>query len=210
MERRVEEFLHTEPAYISPYSNHYGYGKPIGCGDNLGRGRAFVKYMPDNNYNNNGIVSFNDNNIIVIDGYVLYITHVHGPWAMGEIIKNDLTTQTCYLTKVNNTFVVDSSLKDVIEQMREKIFKNKENDDDIARAFVLAHPEYKKEYDWDEMVAWHSLSPTSCADGRRRFSKLANKKSGETATPEELIRLMKNSPSKNIALKMEEIYLSQF
>ena len=74
---------------------------------------------------------------------------------------------------------------------------------------VEAHPEYEKEYDWDEMVAWHSLEPTSCIDGRRRFTALANKKSGDKGTPKELISVMKQSPSKNIAIEMERLYLNK-
>lgn len=211
MERRIKEFVHSEPSYHPPYCNHFGYGETLGAGSFNGIGRAFVDYHPvADMYTGESILSYNNNKTYLIDDFLVYITHIHGPWVMGEIIKNDLTTETCYMTKINNNFVVDESLKDVLYSMRNKIKTNKDNDDDIAQAFVLGHPDYHKEYDWDEMVSWHSLSPSSCADGRRRFSKSNNKKSGETATPEELIRLMKNSPSKNIALKMEEIYLSQF
>lgn len=207
MEGRVAEFLYTEPVYRHPYMNHYGYGNSIGCGDALGCGRAFIEPRKEDNYNGSGIISFNGNKTYFIDGYTLYVTHIHEPWAMGEIVGNDCTTYPCYLAKINNKIVVASSLHDVLESMREKIFNTVDNDDDIARAFVLSHPDYTKEYDWDEMVAWHSLSRTSCADGRRRFSQHAHKNHGDKATPKELIEFMKNSPSRPIAEKMENIYL---
>lgn len=208
MERSIESYIYTEPQYKQPYSNHYGYGVALGAGDRFGRGRAFLEYTRKaDEANSNGIISFNGNKTYDIDGYLLYITHVHSPWASGEIIKSDLTTQPCYILKINDNIVVESSLRNAMEVMRHRLFLNKENDVDIAYAFVLAHPDYYKQYDWDEMVAWHSLSPTSCADGRHKFSKTANKKSGDTATPEELISFMKNSTSKNIAIKMEEFYL---
>ena len=145
----------------------------------------------------------------MIDGYVVYITHIHEPWVMGEFIKNDLTTESCYMAKINDKFVVDYSLRDVLDGMRNKIITTKDNADDIARAFVLAHPDYEKEYDWDEMVAWHSLDKTSCADGRRNFSKYAKMSSGMKATPKTLIEFAMNSTSRPIAEKVKKIYLHQ-
>jgi hypothetical protein len=211
MEGRVKDFLHTEPVYNPPYNNHYGYGHSLGCGDSIGSGRAYVNFSvsQEETYNGRAIISLNMKPTYMIDDYIVHITHVHAPWVMGEIINNDFSTQPCYMTKVNEKYVVADSLREVIKEMREKIFSTMNNDDDIARAFVLAHPEYNKLYDWNEMVTWHSLSHFSCSEGRRNFTKNANKTSGEKATPKELISFMKNSASRNIAVKMERIYLHE-
>lgn len=210
MERRIEEFVHKEPAYHPPYANHFGYGNTLGGGNFDGSGRAFVDYYPvADMYTGEAILSYNNNKTYMIDGYVVYITHIHEPWVMGEFIKNDLTTESCYMVKINDKYVVDYSLRDVLDGMREKIALTKDNADDIARAFVLAHPDYENEYDWEEMVAWHSLDKTSCAEGRRNFSKHAKMAAGMKATPKELISHMKNSSSRPIGEKMEKIYLHQ-
>jgi hypothetical protein len=210
MERRIEEFVHTDPQYCQPYNNHFGYGNSLGGGNFDGTGRAFIDYYPvADMYTGDAILSYNNNKTYMIDGFVVYITHIHEPWLMGEIIKNDLTTQSCYMAKINDKFVVDYSLREVLDGMREKIALTKDNADDIARAFVLAHPDYEKEYDWEEMVAWHSLDKTSCADGRRNFSKYAKMSSGMKATPKVLIEFMMNSTSKPIAERMLNIYLQQ-
>ena len=209
MERGVTEFLNVEKEYHPPYNNHYGYGLSVGCGDSTGKGRAFIEFLPEYNdaYSGSDILSFNNHPTYMIDDYLVYITHCHAPWVLGEIINNDFTTQSCYMAKVNDKYVVGNSIREVIEGMREKIFENGDNNEDIARAFVLAHPDYEKQYDWDEMVTWHSLSHFSCSDGRRDFTKSANMGSGKTATPRELIKHMKNSVSRDIAEKMERIYL---
>lgn len=210
MERRIEEFVHTDPQYYQPYNNHFGYGNSLGGGNFDGTGRAFIDYYPvADMYTGDAILSYNNNKTYMIDGFVVYITHIHEPWLMGEIIKNDLTTQSCYMAKINDKFVVDYSLREVLDGMREKIALTKDNADDIAHAFVLAHPDYEKEYDWEEMVAWHSLDKTSCADGRRNFSKYAKMSSGMKATPKVLIEFMMNSTSKPIAERMLNIYLQQ-
>lgn len=209
MEGRIKEFVYTEPIYIQPYNNHYGYGDSVGCGDSFGCGRAFVDISlnREENYSGKGILSFNNHPTYIIDGFVVYVTHMHAPWVLGEVVNNDFTTQKCYMAKVNNNYAVGRSIREVIDVMREKISTNVNNNDDIARAFVLAHPDYDKEYDWDEMVTWHSLSRFSCLDGRRNFTKYASKRSGDKATPKELISHMKNSSSRPIGEKMEKIYL---
>lgn len=210
MERRIAEFVYTEPRYNPPYNNHFGYGDTLGGGNFNGTGRAFIDYSPvADMYTGEAILSYNNNKTYIIDDFVVYITHIHEPWVMGEIIKNDLTTESCYMAKINDKFVVDYSLREVLDGMREKIRLTKDNADDIARAFVLAHPDYEKEYDWEEMVAWHSLDKTSCAEGRRNFSKKAKMSAGMKATPKTLIELMMNTTARPIAEKMKKIYLHQ-
>lgn len=208
MERTVDYQIQLEPQYYQPYENGYGCGPSMGSGDKLGNGRAFVEYESiETDYDGRGIISYNNHTVYCIDGYMLYIDHVHEPWMIGQILKNDLTIQQCYLAKINHNYVVAGSLHETLELMRKKILSSNSNEKDIATAFVIAHPEYENKYDWDEMVAWHALSTTSCANGRRQFSKLSDKSSGDTATPKELIEFMKNSPAAPIAKKMEELYL---
>jgi len=206
---RIKQFISVDEGYHPPYNNHYGYGHPLGSGDDAGIGNGFVAYKKEDKWNGESIKSFNGNDVIMVDGYVLYITHVHEPWAIGEIIKNDLTTQRCYVGRINNNFVLADNLKDVLEKLRLKIFKSTNIFNDIANAFLYAHPNYNEEYDWDEMVMWHSLDPTSCADGRKKFTQMADKKSGMKATPKELITWMKNSPSRHIGEILEKAYLGK-
>ena len=207
---RIKEYLNINNNfnYVNSYENHYGGGTSIGYGDINCNGRAFSinnDYYEDDN---KGILEYNGHKVYYIDGYLLYITHIRKPGAIGIIIKNDLTTQDCYLGKINNNIVVVSNLHDGIEELRKKIIKNIDNIDDIVEAFVLAHPNYEKEYDWEEMLTWHSLDKTSCLDGRKRFSKFANKGVNSKATPKELVEIMKNFNITNTyAIKLEKLYL---
>lgn len=196
-------------ASVPPYTNHIGRGHNIGAGDDNGKGRASSYTSYNENYSGADIKSFNGHKTYMLDGYLLYITHVHYPWASAKIIKNDLTTQDCYLGKINKHIVVAASIHEALNALREKINQSDDNDNDIAQAFVHAHPCYDKEYDWDEMVFWHSLSHSSCKLGRNNFSKNANKEPGSKATPKELIEFMKHTRAGNIAKIMEKLYLSQ-
>lgn len=207
MEGRITEDLNINNFELQPYINHYGYGNSIGAGDVFNRGICSINYNINNDFNKNCILSFNGNKTYMVNGYLVYVQHIHQPWIMGKVVKNDFTTQTCYMSKVNNKIVVANSLKEVIEEMREKISK-KNNTFDIAEAFVLSHPDYQKEYDWDEMVAWHVLDVNSCLEGRIAFSKIYKKKNNDKATPEELIKCAKETPAKELALEIEKIYLT--
>ena len=209
MEGVNEEFLLTDSFYTLPYMNHYGSGSSIGKGTENGKGNAKISIIPRENFSGVGIKRYNGNDVYFINGYALYITHIRKPYAMGEIIKNDLTTQPCYIARVNNHIAVGESLHDVIEELRDKISISNDNEYDVAQAFVLAHPDYEKEYDWDEMVFWHSLTTASCKEGRDKFSSHANKGKGSKATPKELIDFIKQSRDKSLGEKIEKIYLNQ-
>jgi hypothetical protein len=202
----IEEFLSVESKHKTPYTNHYGNSFSVGSCDSNGCGRAFI--IPRKNIDANGksIISFNGNDVYMVDGFMLYITHIRGAFASAMIIKNDFTTQPCYVGKVNNYIIVSDSIRSCMDGLRNKIFNGLDNEEDIAKAFVYAHPDYNKEYDWDEMVFWHSLDRTSCLNGRIKFSKQANKTSNSKATPKELIGHMKKTTSKKIAEKMELLY----
>ena len=205
----IQEYFDTKEHYSKPYINHNGFGIGIGSGNKNGSNKGGF-YKPRNeNYNGKNIISYNGNKVYHINGYTLYISNIHKPLALAKIIKNDLTTQNCYIGKINDNIVIAPSIREVLNLMRNEISITDNNDNDIAEAFVYMHPYYEKEYDWEEMVFWHSLSEFSCADGRRRFSENAEKENGSTATPKELIHFMKQTRAHKIAKKMEEIYLSK-
>lgn len=210
MERRIEEYLKKScNNYVNAYKNHYGYGDVVGCGDINGTGYGYgLMYNQEDNGEN--ILLYNGHSVYSIDGYLLYITNIRSPWAMGKIIKNDLTTQDCYLGKINDNIIVGTNLHDIMDELRIKISKKNNNIDDIVQAFVFAHPNYEKEYDWGEMVTWHSLDKTSCADGRKKFSNFANKSNTSKVTPKELVEIMKKFDlTEKYAIKMEKLYIEK-
>lgn len=207
MERRVEEYLKINQIQSCPYDNHYGHGDSMGYCDNKNRGRAFIFYDRNDNYIGKDIISFNGNKVYNVNGYLLYITNIHEPWANAEIIKNDFTTQSCYIGRINDLFVVSDSIRNAIDEFRELISRTNDNEKDVAKAFFIAHPCYEIEYDWDEMVLWHSLTYKSCAEGRKEFSFTAHKSPGSKGTPKELIEVMKKYGVTGLANEMEKCYL---
>ena len=208
MDRRIKEYLSEDEIIQTPYTNHIGSGNIIGSGDSSGKGTCFTYKPRKEDYKGSDILSYNGNKVYFIDGYSLYFTHIHKPWASAKIIKNDLTTQDCYVGKINKHTVVSNDLHVALNNLREKINKTNNNEYDIAVSFVYAHPEYEKEYDWDEMVFWHSLTLVTCKEGRDKFSSQANKSKGSKATPKELVAFIKQSRDWTLGEKIENLYLN--
>lgn len=209
MERDLKSILNTEPTYIPPYVNHCGYGNPIGAGNKNGKGFAYINYEARENYTGTSIISFNGNKTYLINGYLLYIKNFHFPWVKGEIINNDFTTQTCYFSAINNKVAVSDSIKNVYNELKEKIDGKKYNDSDLARAFVMYHPDYEKECRWGDMLEWHALSLNSCDNGRNVFTDVCGKKKDDLVTPKEFVELIiKHSPEKKLGEEIKKLYLS--
>ena len=207
MERGINDILNNDDKYSSPYVNHAGYGTAMGAGDNEGKGYAFIDYTPKKNYNGKDIISFNGKKTYFINDYLILIKNVRFPWIKGEIIKNDFTTQPCYIGSLNNKFVVSDSIKSVFEKLKELINEKEYNESDLARAFVIYHPEYEKEYKWSEMLEWHTLRLNSCENGRKMFTNVCNKQNNDMITPKELVELIiKYSPDKKLGKELKKIY----
>jgi hypothetical protein len=210
MERRIKEYIGTNEKYKQPYLNHNGNSSLMGYCNYDGKGRGFVEYKRVNdNYSGKDILSYNNHKLYMIDGYLLYITNIHEPWANAEIVKNDLTTQHCYVGKINDNYAVSDTLYGAVEKLRENISSKQDNKKDVAKAFVNAHPNYNKEYDWMEMISWYILNNRSCVNGGIPFTKFCKKNSESKATPKELIELMKQYGIQKTANYLEKYYLEK-
>jgi hypothetical protein len=206
MERELNNLLDTYK-YTPPYDNHNGGGTALGAGNIRGCGRCATKIEYKEDYNGKDIISYNGNKTYFINDYLLFVKHFRFPWFKAEIIKNDFTTQPCYFANLNGKFVISDSIKSVYEELKNKINRVKYNESDMARAFVICHPDCNKKYKWGEMLEWHTLSLNSCANGRKLFSDVCHKKNNDMVTPKEFIELIKKySPAVSLGIELEKIY----
>lgn len=210
MERRITNFLDTNSENNPSYINHDGRGISSGYGDKYGNGKGYSYYINYESNPMNSIIEYNGYKTRLINNQLIYITNIKHFIAKGKIINPDFTTKDCYVGKINNFFIVESSIRKVIEELK-KIVKKRNNITDLAIAFVETHPYYEKEYEWGEMLYWHTLSNNSCQHGRNKFSEYAKKTNKSKCTPKELIQHMKQmKPSvQKLALELEDLYLQQ-
>lgn len=123
------------------YSSGYGYescsgdgsgdgsgcgtcaGDCYGCGSGCGDGFGYVDgngtgYIPTIMFNEvpvmTNIKSLNGNVVDYINDVPVIITHVLDNFAVGFIVKNDLTLSPCFIAKVGESFTYGTTLKEAV------------------------------------------------------------------------------------------------
>ena len=168
----------------------YGYGE----GSGYGYGDGY------------GIVSFCGQKVYQIDGVPTLIDHVHGNAAKGRILRDDLTTEACYIVKQGSLFAHGKTLRAAMDALRDKLFEDMPEEERIAE-FVKAH-EWGKQYPSADYYGWHHSLTGSCDMGRSEFAKRHGYKltDDELLTVEEFIKLTESSYGGSVIRKLREAY----
>lgn len=184
----------------------YGYGDGYGCGAGSGSG-----YGSGDGYGcgcgcGAGIVSFCGQKVYQIDGVPTLIDHVHGNAAKGRILRDDLTTEDCYIAKQGSLFAHGKTLRTAMDALRDKLFEDMPEEERIAE-FVKAH-EWGKQYPSADYYDWHHRLTGSCDMGRSEFAKRHGYKltDDELLTVEKFIKLTENSYGGSVIRKLREAY----
>ena len=140
--------------------NGSGYGSGNGSGDGYGNGYG----------NGDGLEYFNGQKVYGIDGVNTLIDSVHGNYAKGRILSNDLITEDCYIAKQGNFFAHGDTLKEAFESVMEKCLENRPIEERIAE-FNSKFPDRERKYPASEFFSWHHILTGSCLMGRKQFCK---------------------------------------
>ena len=178
----------------------YGYGYGSGSGYGYGYGYGYGDGSGD------GIVSFCGQKVYQIDDVPTLIDHVHGNAAKGRILRDDLTTEDCYIVKQGSLFAHGKTLRAAMDALQDKLFEDMPEEERIAE-FVKAH-EWGKQYPSADYYDWHHRLTGSCDMGRSEFAKRHGYKltDDELLTVEEFIKLTENSYGGSVIRKLREAY----
>lgn len=197
------------------YGNGAGFGKGHGYGDEFGngfsRGRCYGCFSEFSNgcgyghgYGDNTSIEV-VNGVVVhtIDGIATLIESVYGNFAKGYILKDNLTTNPCYIAKCGNYFAHGETLEDAFHYAREKYEENLPIKERIAR-FNEQYPDRNKKVPANELFNWHHTLTGSCLIGRKHFCKERNidYENGEYSV-NEFIQLTKNAYNGDIIRQLE-------
>ena len=161
--------------YGSGDGDGYGYGDGYGSGDGYGYGSG-DGYGYGDGYGSGsgdgsgyGIKSFNGEPIYRIDGVNTLIRSVRGNTAHGAIVNADLTLTPCYIVKQGNVFAHGETLREAMEALRGKLFKDMPEDERIDT--FLRETDREKAYPTQYFYDWHHRLTGSCDMGRKQFAR---------------------------------------
>ena len=184
----------------SGWGDGWGWGSGWGSGSGDDSGSGFGLGCGD------GIKSFCGQKVYQIDDVPTLIDHVHGNAAKGRILRDDLSTEACYIAKQGILFAHGETLRAAMDALWDKLFEDMPEDERIAE-FVKAH-EWGKQYPSADYYGWHHRLTGSCDMGRAEFAKRHGYKltDDELLTVEEFIKLTENSYGGSVIRKLREGY----
>ena len=144
-EKDIEQFLAISS----------GYGDGSGSGSGYGSG--------------SGLSSFNGQKVYVIDSVPTLIDCIHGSYARGRILNEDLTLTACFIAKVGDSFAHGSTLHEAEADARAKALKDMPEEERIM-AFMRDH-DVMVEYPARDLFDWHGILTGSCRMGRETFCR---------------------------------------
>lgn len=208
----ADRFAEGASGYGSVSDLGYGYGYGSGSGFIDGSGSGSGSYFSDVFGYDNGlsygykIASFCGQKVYRIDGVPTVIDHVYGNIAKGRILRDDLSTEVCYVVKQGGLFAHGKTLREAMDALWDKLFEDMPEEERIAE-FVKAH-EWGKQYPSADYYDWHHNLTGSCGMGRSEFAKRHGYRltDDELLTVEEFIKLTENSYGGSVIRKLKEAY----
>ncbi len=193
--------------YGSGYGDGDGYGYGSGSGDGSGYGSGYGYGYGDGDGDGygdgDGLKSFAGSPVHYIDGLPTVITNVHGNLAKGFIIRQDLTTQECFIAKGEDKFAHGSTFAEAQNALQDKLFE----DMDTETKIDLFFKEFKLgvKYPAKSFYEWHHKLTGSCVFGRNAFVKNhgIDLEKG-TYTVQEFIEYTKNDYGGDIIRELEQ------
>ena len=160
--------------YGAGYKDGNGYGSSLRYEDGSGSGPGFSSSPGFGfGYGNGDVTALNGNIVDYIDNVPTIIIQVHGNFAYGYIVKDDLTLSPCFIAKVSNSFAHGKTLKEAVADAKAKELEKMTVEERIAK-FVEAFGPLDSEHTGKEFYDWHHILTGSCRIGRDEFCKSHN------------------------------------
>lgn len=190
------------------YSFGYGRGYGFGYGDSRGYGRGYDRGSGNGfgsgRGSGDGLKSFNNMDVYVLDSVQTIITHIKETFAKGFIVNSDLTLSQCFIAKGNGYFAHGKTLKEARESLMAKIFENMDSDEAISE--FINKFEKNKAYPGTDFFEWHHYLTGSCLMGRESFVKNHGLDLNRHYTVKEFINICENDYGGEIIKKLKEFY----
>lgn len=192
------------------YGNGFGKGYGSGSGYNDGDGFGFVagygkNYSDgsgDSYCSGDGIKTFNNQSVDMVDGVPTILTSIIGNVAKGFIVGPDFSLAPTFVCKQGNTFAHGETLHKAWEALLEKLFDDMPTEERIAAFCAEFKPGVKRPA--MDFFSWHHRLTGSCEQGRREFVRQHDIDIvRDELTPEEFFALTRDSYGGSIIRQTE-------
>ena len=214
LDKAIERFLHVSygsgygDGYGSGSGSGYGYGSGYGSGSGSGSGYGYGDGDGDGDGygygSDDGLVAFAGKKVYYVDNIPTIFHSVHRNYAKASIVKNDLTTEDCFIARVGDSFAHGKRLRDALRDATEKDMENRPVEERI-RLFVEAHPDIGNEY--GDLFSWHHILTGSCEFGRNAWCESHGLTPTDSITVRRFIDETKNDYGGEIIKQLEKAYL---
>ena len=176
-----------------------GYGSGAGSGSGAGYGAGYG----DGYGYGDDILEYNHQKVYKIDGVPTIIDSVHGNYAKGKILRDDLTVRECFIAKCGSYLAHGETLKQALSDASEKYNENKPLEERIAE-FNEKFPGNDIQIDGNELFSWHHILTGSCLFGRKSFCSDKGLDVNAKYTVREFISLTENAFGSDVIRKLKQ------
>ena len=177
----------------------YGYGYGSGDADGYGSGYGYG----DGDADGSGVNSINGERVWSVDGVQTLIDSVHGSYAKGRILRDDLTLQPCYIARVDDCFAHGETLRKALDDAREKALEDLPTEERLKK-FREHFTDFGKPYPTADFYKWHHILTGSCEMGRRNWCEEHGIDMDGSYTVRQFIELTKYSYGGDVIKMLEE------
>ena len=193
----------------------FGHGSSVGSGfgsgssdDGSGFGSEYgLSPGPDFGfgYGNGDVTELNGNIVDYIDNVPTIIIQVHGNFAYGYIVKEDLTLESCFIAKLGNSFAHGKTLKEAVTDAKAKETKRLPIEERIEKFIEIFGP-LDSEHTGKEFYDWHHILTGSCRMGRDGFCKSHNIDLAQKYSVRYFLNITKDSYGGDVIKSIKEKY----
>jgi hypothetical protein len=126
-------------------------------------------------------------------------------WAVGRIIRADMSLEKTYISKRDYHFAHGATLQEAIDAVNAKLLAGKSMDERLD-AFLDAYPLIDTFVSGHELFRWHNILTGSCMQGRKAFVADSALDLDAEFTILEFISLTKNVFGGGVIKELEKRY----
>ena len=187
------------------YGNGYGDGYGDGNGDGYGDGNGYGNGYGSGDGSGDGILEIDGHQVYKVDGIPTIIESVHGNYAKGYTLKQNVILVPCYIAKVGDYFAHGATLHEAMADAEAKYNQSLPLEERIKN-IIAKYPTLDTIVPNRELFVLHNLLTGSCKFGREQFCANHGISLDDSMTMQEFINRTRNDYGCHAIVVLESVY----